>query len=188
MVKGFPSCGLHKCQRNQASGTAGATPLMAGKGPSDCPRVPLGTQAATFGGSLSIISDSSACQGSALCRANTGLAHRCRKVLRTVSRGRENTGVDAAPTIPARRGGTFRGCSDSPCVACLLRSCSRPLSCSAAWGEPTSLSSPLPVPARRGPGGGCSREPGLCEQPFPLLAARVCWGRSSCGVIITVCG
>lgn len=80
MVKGFPSRGLHECQRNQAeiaSGTAGATQLMAGKGPSGCPRMPPGMQAATSGGSLFIGSDSSACQGSALCRAHTGLAHGC---------------------------------------------------------------------------------------------------------------
>lgn len=192
MVKGFPSRGLHECQRNQtetASGNARATQLIARKGPSACPRTPPGTQAAASGGSLFIISDSSGCQGSALCRANTGLAHSCRtehrEVLRKVSWGTETTGVSAAPTVLGRPGGTFCGHSDSPCVACLLRPCSRPLSCSAAWRQAARLFSPLPVPAHRGPGEGRSREQGVCEQPFLLPAAGVCWGRSHCGDIIT---
>lgn len=121
--------------RQTATGFARATLLPAGKGPSACPRTPPGMQAATSGGCLFIISDSSACQGSALCRANRGLAHSCRKVLRKASRGKANAGIEAAPTIPDRPGGTFCGHSDSPCVACLLRSCSRPLSCSAARGQ-----------------------------------------------------
>lgn len=184
MVKGFPPQGLQECHRDQteiASGTSGATQLTAAKGPSGRPRMPPGMQAATSGGGLFIISDSSACQGSALCRASPGLAHGCRKVLRMVSRGREDAGGDAAPAIPDRRGGT----AVDAVTARVWLACSDPAlgHCPALLpgGEPTRLSSPLPAPARGGPGGGCSREPGLCEQPFPRLAAGVCWGGSYCG-------
>lgn len=135
---------------------------------------------------LFIISDSSGCQGSAFYRANTGLAHSCRKAPRKVSRGRENTGVDAALTIPDRLGGTFCGHSDSLCVACLLRSCSRPLSCSAAWGQADkAFFSPACACTQGDQAKACSREQGICEQPFLLPAAGVCWGRSYCGDIIT---
>lgn len=69
--------------------------------------MPAGMQAAVAGGSLFLISDSSACEGSALCRADTGQAHGClSKSTEDCFPGEENTGVDAAPTIPGRRGGT----------------------------------------------------------------------------------
>lgn len=151
MVKGFPSDGLHECQRNQTeteSGTAGATQLIPGKGPSNCPRTPPGTQGATSAGSLFIISDSSGCQCSALYRANTALAHHCRKALKKVSQGRENTGSQCGSCNRRQVGGTF--CGHSLCVA----SCSGPLSCSAAWGQANEAFFSPPVPAHGGPGKG----------------------------------
>lgn len=113
MVKGFPSDGLHECQRNQTeteTGTARATQLIPGKGPSICPRTPPGMQGATSAaGSLFIISNSSGCQGSALYRANTALAHRCRKALKKVSQGRENTGSQCGSCNQRQVCGTFCG-------------------------------------------------------------------------------
>lgn len=168
-VKASPSWGLHECQRNQrevASGTARATQLIAGRGPSACPCTPPGRQAAASGGSLFTISDSSGWQGSALCGANTGLAHSCRKALSKVSLGREDAGVDEASAVLDRPGGTFCGHSDSPRVACLLRSCSRPLSCSAAQGQAEEAVFSPACACTRDQAEAYSREQGLCERRF----------------------
>lgn len=63
----------------------------------------------------------------------------------------------------------------------------QPLSCLAAWGQADkAFFSPL-VPAHQGSGEkACSREKGICEQPFPLPAAGVCReGRSHRRDVIT---
>lgn len=152
------------------------------------PHMPAGMQAAVAGGSLFLISDSSACEGSALCRADTGQAHGClSESTEDCFPGEENTGVDAAPTIPGRRGGT----SAEAVTAGVWLTGSDPAPghrpALPPGGEPTRLSSPA-APARGGPGGGCSREPGACEQAFPGPAAGVCWGGRHCGTQLPVCG
>lgn len=186
-VKASPSWGLHECQRSEsevASGTARATRLIAGRGLSACPCTPPGRQAAASGGSLFTISDSSGWHGSALCGANTGLAHSCREALSKVSLGREDAGVDAASTILDRLGGTFCGHSDGPHVACLLRPCSRPLSRSAARGQADQAFFSPACACTRDQAEAYSRERGLCERRF-LPAAGVCRGRSDFEDVIT---
>ena len=152
--------------------TARATQLIAGRGPSACPCTPPGRPAATSGGSLFIISDSSGCQGSALCGATAGLAHSCRKALSKVSLGREDAGMDVASTVLDRLGSTFCGHSDSPRVACLLGSCSRPPSCSAALGQAEEAFFSPACACTRDQGEAYSRQQGLCEAGCQCLLGK----------------
>lgn len=52
-------------------------------------------------------------------------------------------------------------------------------------GKPTRLSSPRLCLHTGDQPKACSREQGICEQPFPLQAADVCWERSYCRDVIT---
>lgn len=133
--------------------------------------------------SLFIISDSSGCQRLAACRASKYRAGKrlwkgTEEGLRGL--GRENAGV--------RRGGTFCGHGDSPCVACPLRSYSSRHPAQLPGGRLTRLSSPHRCLPTRDPGTrrkACAREKGICEQFSPLPAAGVCRARSHCRDVIS---
>ena len=81
-----------------------------------------------------------------------------------------------------RRGGPF--CGQGP-HDCLLRSCSGRCAAQLPGGRLTRLSSPHWCLPTRDQARACSREKGICEQPFPLPAAGVCRAGSHCRDIIT---
>lgn len=87
---------------------------------------------------------------------------------------REHAGV--------RRGGPF--CGQGP-HDCLLRSCSGRCAAQLPGGRLTRLSSPHWCLPTRDQARACSREKGICEQPFPLPAAGVCRAGSHCRDVIT---
>lgn len=71
-----------------------------------------------------------------------------------------------------------------PCY-CLLRSCSGRRAAQLPGGRLTRLSSPHRCLPTRDQARACSREKGICEQPFPLPAAGVCRAGSHRRDVIT---
>lgn len=67
----------------------------------------------------------------------------------------------------------------------LLRSCSGHHAAQLPGGRLTRLSSPHRCLPTRDQARACSREKGICEQPFPLPAAGVCRAGSHCRDVIT---
>lgn len=84
--------------------------------------------------------------------------------------------------VGVRSGGPF--CGQGP-HDCLLGSCSGRCAAQLPGGRLTRLSSPHWCLPTRDQARACSREKGICEQPFPLPVAGVCRAGSHCRDVIT---